>query len=179
MYGPIVHINACKAACQVSQVDVCHAEVQLRGAGFWSVQGGVPGLHAVLCSSPDSEARYDREDHATDFVSGKEHVKVTFRDVYDQWKVQLHGAFANCKEHNLRGQVTAQTARKNGWWFVHKDVPVSAYKPTDVPFFVTIDNAPCHSFWLGTRSKSQHMEHPGVPCCSSSGCPPMAMTCTR
>jgi hypothetical protein len=107
--------------------------------------------------------RYRRPDHATDYVSGNTgKSKVTFRQVFDQWNIQLQGAYANLKPFHAKASCSARDAKSKGWWFTHKGVPVSAYKPTPVPFFLTMDNAPCHSFWLDS-SKKLHMASPGVP----------------
>jgi hypothetical protein len=83
--------------------------------------------------------------------------KRTFKDVYDEWKYTLNSAYGCCTEY---GVVGAKKAKDEGLWSAYKNVPKSAYKPSDVPFFLTIDNATCHSLWL--EHEKVHLPSPGV-----------------
>lgn len=51
-----------------------------------------------------------------------------------------------------------------GLWHRHdKNVPIEAYRPNTgmIPFFLSMDNGPAHSFWLGRRAAQKHMQHVG------------------
>ena len=53
---------------------------------------------------------------------------------------------------------------QRGLWQSHANVPESAYQPNKdrLPFFVTLDNGPAHSFWLGPHDWLQHMHSIGI-----------------
>ena len=51
-----------------------------------------------------------------------------------------------------------------GLWHRHdKAVPIEAYRPVTGmhSFFLSMDNGPAHSFWLGRRAEQRHMQHVG------------------
>lgn len=72
--------------------------------------------------------------------------KMNFTQVVCHTKVKFQEAY-NALEHEK--------------WHPEKNVSVLAYKPRAVPYYVTIDNAPCHSFWIDVYKK--HLVQPGVP----------------
>lgn len=57
----------------------------------------------------------------------------------------------------LREANRALLARK---WEKAPNVSYKAYQPSEVPFFVTIDNASVHSYWIDLYKK--HLDWPGV-----------------
>lgn len=79
---------------------------------------------------------------------------MTLQQIVDHWSVQLQGAY---------------TGLINGHRFGQQGVKLSAYKPTvfekdGTAFFLSFDNAGCHSFYVGgVKHGSGHEHKPGVP----------------
>lgn len=95
--------------------------------------------------------RYDKEKNAphSDGAPSK------FCQVYDDYKYKLKATYEQGQE--FQG-VESDELR----WRACKDVPLSAYKPRDVPYFVSYDRGNMHSFWEGVGQKV-HERQPGVP----------------
>ena len=84
-------------------------------------------------------------------------VQQTLQQICDYWRSQLNGAFVG-----LRAKL----------WSGQSKVPRTAYEPScrkcagagHPPYFVTLDNAGAHSFWLVAKPKSKrkHMPRMGV-----------------
>lgn len=92
-------------------------------------------------------------------IDGKCTATMSFTEIYEHHQAMLNSAFDCCVDH---GTCHAKRAKQEGLWCTAPHVPRSAYRPAQVPFYLTIDNASCHSFWLGTKQK-QHLPHPGIP----------------
>ena len=91
--------------------------------------------------------RYDQESSEV-VCNGK-----TFNAIYDEWRDLLHATY---------NRIQPYEGEDPDRWRAAKDVPLKAYEPTDVPFFVTIDRAPAHSFYVGAGYK-HHLRDCGVP----------------
>lgn len=84
-------------------------------------------------------------------------VQQTLQEICDYWRSQLNGAYVG-----LRAKL----------WYGHENVPMSAYEPScrgiagagHPPYFITLDNAGAHSFWLiaQPKAKRKHMRRMGV-----------------
>lgn len=77
-----------------------------------------------------------------------------FVDVYKDWRLKLQSCYELL---NVAG-----TPIEADRWQAWPNVPLSAYVPTSVPYFVTIDRSTAHSFWLDTQQKV-HVLAPGTP----------------
>ena len=81
----------------------------------------------------------------------------SFCDIVDDWKAKLSGAFDLCMPHK-----TPQAERVQGAWIAEQNVPVSAYRPSAWPYFLSYDRGTMHSWWTDTQQKV-HLKRPGVP----------------
>ena len=81
----------------------------------------------------------------------------SFCEIVDDWKAKLSGAFDLCMPHK-----TPQAERVQGAWIAEKNVPVSAYRPSAWPYFLSYDRGTMHSWWTDTQQKV-HLKLPGVP----------------
>ena len=90
----------------------------------------------------------------------------SFCQIVDDWHAKLHGAFHCLLPHSMRVKDSNGEGGKAAWckgaWFTHERVPLSAYRPTDVPYFVSYDRGAMHSLWTDTKQKV-HLAEPGVP----------------
>lgn len=100
-----------------------------------------------------SQERFARD------MDGTSGATMSFAEIYELHRTMLHSAFKCCKDY---GTCTAKRAKQEGLWCTAKHVPRSAYALTEVPFYLSIDNASCHSFWLGT-TQNVHLAEPGIP----------------
>lgn len=67
------------------------------------------------------------------------------------------------RDHARETLEDAYRGLEKGLWYRAPNVPMAAYKPTSMsPFFVTLDNGPAHSFWLGRRDWLKHMPSIGI-----------------
>lgn len=80
-----------------------------------------------------------------------------FCEVYEDWQVKLQSSFELLDVAGARVAPPC-AGRWQGW----PNVPASAYQPTPVPYFVSVDRSTAHSFWLDKQQK-RHVEHPGTP----------------
>ena len=63
-----------------------------------------------------------------------------FKELVDSWKSRLKDAYKGLEEKKWYGKGGGGTAK----W----KVPIECYSPSTVPYFVSFDNAPAHSFWV-------------------------------
>lgn len=62
--------------------------------------------------------------------------RVTFRQLVEHWLAELKAAYLGLTKGDWKSW---------NWQF---KVPTDCYKPTDLPYFYSLDNASAHSFWM-------------------------------
>lgn len=81
----------------------------------------------------------------------------TFCEVYKEWEKKLSRSWdQGVQLKHGDGPVP------KGHWRTFANVPLSAYKPSKVPYFITFDRGAFHSFWVG-KNQEKHLAKPGVP----------------
>jgi hypothetical protein len=132
-------------------IQIANGEREAAGLCREEYQAFLKHFAAPLIKQKIRERCVSRGDEEIDHDTGR-----TFKQVYDEWQGNLKSAYDCCTEYGL----CAKRAKNEGLWSAHKNVPRSAYEPSDVPFFLTIDNATCHSLWLD--HEKVHLSSPGV-----------------
>ncbi len=90
---------------------------------------------------------------------------LTFCEIVDTWRARLLGAYECLVPYEPSATVLGQRGPYSGRharvWVAAKGVPLSAYKPSETPYLVTIDRSPAQNFWV--KAGAVHLEWPGFP----------------
>lgn len=74
--------------------------------------------------------------------------KVTFSGLVEHWKQELEDAY---------------TGLTKGAWCAAPHVDIGCYQPTELPYFLSYDNAPAHSLWEDSKKNNNHLKRESMP----------------
>ena len=102
-------------------------------------------LHPLLEQAIQHRIRREANSNARYECGGE---MVPFERVVQHWGKQLQAAYRGLRQDK---------------WQCSPGVEKDCYKPTEVPYFVSLDNAGCHSTWVGEAKDGVHLPRQEFP----------------